>query len=79
MARNREQNQGKGRNLGQGVANLTDEQRRDLAPSGDEAPTEDQRGKLTSGERGHARDQEGAGGGDQRNAGRDERGNPTRH
>lgn len=79
MARNREQNQGKGRNLGQGVANLTDEQRRDLAPSGDEAPTEDQRGKLTSGERGHARDQEDAGGGDQRNAGRDERGNPTRH
>lgn len=55
MARNREENQGKGRNRGQGIANVTDEQRRDLAPSGDDAPTEDQRDKLTSGEQGHAR------------------------
>lgn len=49
----REDNPGKGRNLGQGLANITDEDRRDLAPSGDDAPTQDQQDKLTSGERGH--------------------------
>jgi len=49
----REHNQGKGKNLGQGLANISDQDRRDLAPSGDDAPTQDQRDKLTSGEQGH--------------------------
>ena len=49
----REHQQGKGRNLGQGLANITDQDRRDLAPSGDDAPTQDQRDRLTSGEQGH--------------------------
>lgn len=49
----REHHQGKGRNLGQGLANITDQDRRDLAPSGDDAPTQDQRDRLTSGEQGH--------------------------
>ena len=55
MPRNdaREHNQGKGKNLGQGLANITDEDRRDLAPSGDDAPAQDQRDRLTSGEQGH--------------------------
>ena len=34
----REHHQGKGRNLGQGLANITDQDRRDLAPSGDAGP-----------------------------------------
>ena len=50
----REHHQGKGRNLGQGLANITDQDRRDLAPSGDDAPTQDQRDVLTSGEQGEA-------------------------
>ena len=56
MPRNqgREHNPGKGRNTGQGLANITDTDRRDLAPSGDDAPTQDQAGRLTSGEQGHA-------------------------
>lgn len=45
MARNtdqhRENNPGKGKNLGQGLANISDKDRRDLA-SGDDAPTRDQ-------------------------------------
>lgn len=45
MARNadhhQENNQGKGKNLGQGLANISDKDRRDLA-SGDNAPTKDQ-------------------------------------
>ena len=49
----REHHQGKGRNIGQGLANITDQDRRDLAPSGDDAPTQDQRDRLTSGEQGH--------------------------
>ena len=48
----REQNQGKGKNLGQGLAGVTDQERRDLSPSGDDAPTKDQAGKRTSGEQG---------------------------
>jgi len=54
MARNqgREQNPGKGKNLGQGLAGITDQDRRDLAPSGDKAPTKDQADRLTSGEQG---------------------------
>lgn len=58
-SRAREDNPGKGRNLGQGLANITDEDRRDLAPSGDDAPTQDQHDKLTSGEQGHRRDDAG--------------------
>ena len=38
----REQNQGKGKNLGQGLAGITDKQRRELAGRGDDAPTQDQ-------------------------------------
>ena len=55
----REHQPGKGRNLGQGLANITDQDRRDLAPSGDDAPTQDQRDALTSGEQGEARHQRG--------------------
>ncbi|RPE81926.1 hypothetical protein [Vulcaniibacterium tengchongense] len=56
MARhpNREQNPGKGKNLGRGLANIGDQDRRDLAGSGDKAPTQDQSRRMTSGERGHA-------------------------
>ena len=50
--KSREQNQGKGRTLGQGLAGITDQERRDLAPSGDDAPTKDQSDRLTSGEQG---------------------------
>jgi hypothetical protein len=32
----------KGKNLGQGLAGITDKQRRDLAGRGDDAPTKDQ-------------------------------------
>ena len=39
-----------GRNLGQGLGNITDRQRRDLAGSGDAAPTRDQATRETSGE-----------------------------
>lgn len=49
----REHQPGKGRNLGQGLANITDQDRRDLASGGDDAPTQDQRDRLTSGEQGH--------------------------
>jgi hypothetical protein len=51
-SKSREQNQGKGRNLGQGLAGITDQERRDLAHSGEEAPTKDQSDRLTSGEQG---------------------------
>jgi hypothetical protein len=51
-SRNREQNPGKGKNLGQGLAGPTDQERRDLSRSGDDAPTKDQAGTLTSGEQG---------------------------
>ena len=54
-----EHHQGKGRNLGQGLANITDQDRRDLAPSGDDAPTQDQRDVLTLGEQGQATSQRG--------------------
>jgi hypothetical protein len=44
----------KGRNLGQGLANINDNQRRDLAGSGDDAPTQDQRGIVSSDRKGLA-------------------------
>lgn len=44
----------KGKNLGQGLANINDNQRRDLAGSGDDAPTQDQRGIVTSDQKGPA-------------------------
>ena len=47
-----EQNQDKGKNLGQGLAGITDKQRRDLAGRGDDAPTKDQSDRATSGEHG---------------------------
>jgi hypothetical protein len=45
-----------GRNLGQGLGNIRDQQRRDLAGSGEDAPTQDQAGRPTSGEQGAARE-----------------------
>lgn len=44
----------KGKNLGQGLANINDNQRRDLAGSGDDAPTQDQRGIVSSDQKGLA-------------------------
>lgn len=46
---------GKGKNLGQGLAGIRDDQRRDLAGRGGRAPTEDQRGVSTTGEHGGQR------------------------
>ena len=51
-SKSREQNPGKGRNLGQGLAGITDQERRDLARSGEDAPTKDQSDRLASGEQG---------------------------
>jgi hypothetical protein len=51
-SKSREENQGKGKNLGQGLAGITDQERRDLARSGENAPTKDQSDRLTSGEQG---------------------------
>jgi hypothetical protein len=45
-----------GKNLGQGLGNIRDPQRRDLAGSGDDAPTKDQAKRPTSGEVGHDRE-----------------------
>ena len=53
--KSREQNQGKGENLGQGLAGITDKQRRDLAGRGDDAPTKDQSG-IGSGEQNQRKD-----------------------
>jgi hypothetical protein len=44
--------QNSGKNLGQGLAGVNDNQRRDLAGSGDDAPTQDQRGIVTSDRKG---------------------------
>jgi hypothetical protein len=44
-----------GKNLGHGLGNIRDQQRRDLAGSGGDAPTKDQAGRTTSGESGHDR------------------------
>lgn len=52
MGDDKRQGHDTGRNLGQGLGNITDEQRRDLAGSGDDAPTQDQRARPTSGEQG---------------------------
>lgn len=65
-SKSREQNQGKGKNLGQGLAGITDQERRDLAPSGDEAPTKDQSDRLTSGEQGQLKSRQGGKGSDTR-------------
>jgi hypothetical protein len=58
--KSREENQGKGKNLGQGLAGITDQQRRDLAASGDHAPTKDQSGRLTSGEQARQQNSKGS-------------------
>ena len=58
-SKSREQNQGKGKNLGQGLAGITDQERRDLASSGDDAPTKDQSDRLTSGEQGQQKHRQG--------------------
>ena len=47
--------QDRGRNLGKGLAGVTPQERRDLAGSGDDAPTKDQSQRLTSGEQGAER------------------------
>ena len=53
-SRNEEHGRGdpssKGKNLGQGLAGLRDDQRRDLVGRGGRTPTEDQRGVSTTGE-----------------------------
>ena len=41
--KNRPPSQNKGKNLGQGLSGITDQQRRELAGTGDDAPTQDQR------------------------------------
>lgn len=45
-----------GKNLGQGLGNIRDQQRRDLAGSGEDAPTRDQEARPTSGEKGAVRE-----------------------
>lgn len=57
-SKSREQNQRKGKNLGQGVAGITDQERRNLSHSGEEAPTKDQSDRLTSGEQGQQRNRQ---------------------
>ena len=44
--------QNSGKNRGQGLAGVNDNQRRDLAGSGDDAPTRDQRDIVTSDQKG---------------------------
>jgi hypothetical protein len=58
-SKSREQNQGKGKNLGQGLAGITDRERRDLAPGGDDASTKDQSDRLTSGEQSQQKNRPG--------------------
>jgi hypothetical protein len=41
--KNQPPSQNKGKNLGQGLSGITDQQRRELAGTGDDAPTQDQR------------------------------------
>lgn len=41
-----------GKNLGQGLAGVNDNQRRDLVGSGDDAPTQDQRDVVPSDQKG---------------------------
>lgn len=55
----------KGKNLGQGLAGLRDDQRRDLVGSGDDTPTKDQRGLPASGQQG-GRGSTGSAGNDER-------------
>ena len=47
--RDKDRGQDKGRNPGQGLAGVTDQERRDLAGSTDDAPTRDQASRPTSG------------------------------
>jgi hypothetical protein len=44
--------QNSGKNLGHGLGGVNDNPRRDLAGSGDEAPTQDQRETVTSDQKG---------------------------
>ena len=41
--KNESPSRNKGKNLGQGLSGITDQQRRELAGTGDDAPTQDQR------------------------------------
>jgi hypothetical protein len=41
--KNQAPSQNKGKNLGQGLSGITDQRRRELAGTGDDAPTQDQR------------------------------------
>ena len=52
MGDDKRQGHDTGRNLGQGLGNITDRQRRELAGSGDDAPTQDQRSRPTPDDRG---------------------------
>ena len=61
--KNQPPSQNRGKNLGQGLTGIKDHQRRDLAGSGDEAPTKDQSERPTSGERGTRDDAQDSSGG----------------
>ena len=43
QGKNQAPSHNKGKNLGQGLSGITDQQRRELAGTGDDAPTQDQR------------------------------------
>lgn len=49
----------RGKNLGQGLGNITDKQRRALAGTGDDAPTQDQRRAPRSGHQDAGSDERG--------------------
>ncbi|KQY52621.1 hypothetical protein ASD14_08535 [Lysobacter sp. Root494] len=59
-SKSREQVQDKGKNLGQGLAGITDQERRDLAQSGEDAPTKDQSDRRSSGEQGQQKSRKGS-------------------
>jgi hypothetical protein len=49
--KNQPPSQNKGKNLGQGLSGIKDQERRELAGSGDDAPTQDQRDDTRGSER----------------------------
>jgi hypothetical protein len=67
--KNQAPSQNKGKNLGQGLSGVNDQQRRELAGTGDDSPTQDQR------EAG----QEGSAGDDRRSNERSEEQSGSRH
>jgi len=60
--KNQPPSQNRGKNLGQGLAGIRDTQRRELAGSGDDAPTQDQRrGRQQDDPRSNERSEERSG------------------